>query len=54
MVRAGHSPGGKGLTAILRCLDLVLREGNYFSNCTGRIETGDVPTGLHKWPYRGG
>lgn len=54
MVRAEHGPGGKGLTAILRCLDLVLREGNYFSNCTGRIETGSVPTGLHELPCRGG
>lgn len=50
MVRAEHRPGCKGLTATLRCLDLVLREGNCFSDCTGRIEARGVPTGLREWP----
>lgn len=50
MVRDEHRPGCKGLTATLRCLDLVLREGNCFSDCAGRIEAGGVSTGLHEWP----
>ena len=38
MVRAAHRPGYKGPWQP-RCLGLVLREGNYFSNFTGRMET---------------
>lgn len=43
VVRAVHV-----MEAIWRCLDLVLWEGNYFSNSTGRIEM-DAPAGLHEW-----
>lgn len=39
-MRAEHRASYKGLTAILRGLDLVHREGKYLSNFTGRIETG--------------
>lgn len=39
-VRAEHRASYKGLTAILRGLDPVHREGNYLSNFIGRIETG--------------
>lgn len=51
-MRAEHKSGYKGMTAILRCLDLVLREGNYLYNFTGTTETEGVLMGLHKYPRR--
>lgn len=54
MVKVEHTRHDMMPSDIIRCLGLVLTEGNYFSNFTGGIETRDVPTGLDQWPYRGG